>query len=46
MEHEEAADNKPLLELMKLLLSSNDIQDVFQDPAYPQFNEFVKEEKK
>jgi pimeloyl-ACP methyl ester carboxylesterase len=46
MEHEQAADNKPLLELMKLLLSSNDIKDVFQDPAYPQFNEFVKEEEK
>ncbi len=45
MEHEEAADNKQLLNLMKLLLSNNDIKDVFQDPAYPQFNEFVKTEK-
>ena len=45
MEHEEAADNKQLLELMKQLLSDNTIKDVYQDPAYPQFNEFVKEKK-
>jgi len=45
MEHEEAADNKQLLDLMKLLLTDNTIKDVFQDPAYPQFNVFVKEKK-
>ncbi|HQH62959.1 MAG TPA: hypothetical protein PL044_00910 [Clostridiales bacterium] len=46
MEHEEAAVNKPLLELMGLLLSGQGPADVFADPAYPQFSVFVKPEKK
>lgn len=46
MEHEEAAVNKPLLELMGLLLSGRGPADVYADPAYPQFSVFVKPEKK
>ena len=45
MEHEESAANTQLLELMKILLKDDHIKDVFQDPAYPQFNEFIKEKK-
>lgn len=45
MEHEEAAVNKQLLNLMRILLKNNQLKDVYQDPAYPQFNEFVREKK-
>lgn len=45
MEHEEAASNKQLLDLMRILLKNDELKDVFQDPAYPQFNEFVREKK-
>ncbi len=45
MEHEEAAVNAKLLELMKILLCNDDLKDVFQNPEYPQFNEFEKVKK-
>ncbi len=44
-EHEQTAENTHMLNLMKILLKNDHIKDVFQDPAYPQFNEFVKEKK-
>ncbi|HZK38807.1 MAG TPA: hypothetical protein VFD23_01485 [Clostridia bacterium] len=45
LEHEQTAENTQMLDLMKFLLKDDQIKDVFQDPAYPQFNEFVKEKK-
>lgn len=44
-EHEQTAENMQMLDLMKFLLKNDQIKDVFQDPAYPQFNEFVREKK-
>lgn len=45
MEHEEAAVNEQLLTLMKLLLCDDTIKDIYTDPAYPQFNVFVRKKK-
>lgn len=45
MEHEEAAENEKLLTIMKTLLCDNSLKDVFQNPEYPQFSEFVKGKK-
>lgn len=45
MEHEETAENTHLLDLMRILLKDDHIEDVFRDPLYPQFNEFIKEKK-
>ena len=45
MGHEDGIGCKSFLELMRVLLTDNSLTHVFQDPAFPQFNEFVKEKK-
>ncbi len=46
MEHEEAAVNATLLEIAYTLLKDDSLGGVFDNPVYPQFSRFVKEEKR
>lgn len=43
MEHEQAADNEQLLQLVAVLLRDDALKTVHQDPAYPQFCRYTKE---
>ncbi|NLP48431.1 MAG: hypothetical protein GX345_05735 [Clostridiales bacterium] len=45
MGHEDGIGCQQFLNLMRILLTDNSLKDVFQDPEFPQFNEFVKDKK-
>ncbi len=42
MEHEDCAECDNLLTLAGLLISDDEIKDVFSNPEYPQFNEYIR----